>query len=117
MRTLVIRLALTCVAIYAADRWVDGVSLTPNWGWFDLVAIGLVFGLLNALVKPILLVIAIPALIVTLGLFYFVVNGLVLWMTAGVSSVLEVAGFWAALKGSIVVSAVNWVLSWLFDLD
>ena len=117
MRTLVFRLILSCVAIYVTHRWVNGVGLTPGWDWLDLVLIGVVFGLLNALAKPIMVVFSVPLLVISLGLFYVVINALILWMTAGLSSVLYVSGFWAAVKGSIVISLVNWFLTWLLGLD
>jgi len=116
VRYLLIRLVLNCLSIYVAARLVEGVSLAEPWTWWQLVLVGLVFGVLNAIVKPILAFFSIPALIVTLGLFYFIINALILWMTPLLAPVLVVEGFWAALKGSIIISIVNWAMSWLLSL-
>lgn len=116
MRYLLLRLVLNCVSIYAAARLVDGVALAEPWAWWQLILVGVVFGLLNAFAKPIVTFLALPALILTLGLFYLVINALILWMTPLLAPVLVVQGFWAALKGGIVISVVNWVMSWLLGL-
>jgi putative membrane protein len=110
---LILRLLLTSFSIYVAARLVDGVSLRDPWEWWHLLLIGGVFGLLNAVVKPIVVFFSLPALILTVGLFYFVINALILWMTPLFVPMLVVEGFVAAFKGSIVITLVNWVFSWL----
>jgi len=117
MRYLLLRLILNCASIYAAARFVDGVALVEPWTWWQLALVGVVFGLLNALVRPIVTFFSLPALILTLGLFYLVINALILWMTPLLAPVLVVEGFWAAFKGGIVISVVNWTMSWLLGLS
>jgi putative membrane protein len=86
----------------------DGIEMSG--GLLDVLLVALVFGLLNALLKPILLVFSIPLLIVTLGLFALVVNALMLLLTSRLLESFEVSGFWTALFGSIVISIVTIVL-------
>lgn len=105
MRNFLIRLIVNALALSAAAWLLDGISLSG--GFFDVLLVALVFGLLNALLKPILLFFSLPFLIVTLGLFAFVVNALVLMLTASLTDAMSVSGFGAALLGSLVVSLVT----------
>ena len=80
-----------------------------------LLAVGALFGLVNAIIKPIALLLSLPLIILTLGLFVLVVNALLFWLIGAISDGLgvpfEVDGFWAAFWGAIVVSLVSWLLS------
>jgi len=71
----------------------------------------LVLGLLNAIVRPVLVLLTLPVTILTLGLFIFVLNGLLFWMVGTWLEGFEVAGFWAAVLGAIVFSLISWALS------
>jgi putative membrane protein len=112
MRFLV-RLLISAAALWVATKIVPGVSYSGDWGYLILVA--LVFGLLNALVRPVLALLTCPLLILTLGLFTFVINALVLWLTGALSGKLglgfHVDGFWPAFLGALVVSVVSFLLS------
>lgn len=83
--------------------------------WGLLLAVALVFGVLNAFVRPILKLLTLPLLILTLGLFTLVINALMLLLTSWVSGVLDlgfhVTGFWPAFWGALVVSIVSLILS------
>jgi putative membrane protein len=109
MSKIVVRLLINAVALWAAARWIDGVDLSPALA--DVAVVALVFGLVNTFIKPVVMLLSLPALLLTLGLFTFVVNaamlGLVAWLTEG----LTVAGFGAALLGSLVVTVVSFVLN------
>lgn len=105
MRNFLIRLIVNALALSAAAWLLDGIVLSG--GFFDVLLVALVFGLLNALLKPILLFFSLPFLIVTLGLFAFVVNALVLMLTARLTDAMSVSGFGSALLGSLVVSVVT----------
>lgn len=105
MRNFLIRLIVNALALSAAAWLLDGITLSG--GFFDVLLVALIFGLLNALLKPILLFFSLPFLIITLGLFAFVVNALVLMLTASLTDALSVSGFGAALLGSLVVSLVT----------
>jgi putative membrane protein len=110
-----IRLLINAAALWVATRIVTGVTFSGDAVYLFLVA--LVFGLLNALVRPVLKLLTCPLLILTLGLFTFVINGLILWLTSALSDRLgfgfHVVGFWAAFWGALVVSIVSVLLSLL----
>ena len=71
----------------------------------------LVLGLVNAVVRPVLVLLTLPVTILTLGLFIFVLNGLLFWMVASWLEGFHVAGFWAGVLGAILFSLVSWLLS------
>jgi putative membrane protein len=110
-----IRLLINAAALWVATRVVSGVTFTGDPVYLLLVA--LVFGLMNALVRPVLTMLTCPLLILTLGLFTFVINGVILWLTSALSGKLgigfHVSGFWAAFWGALVVSIVSILLSLL----
>jgi putative membrane protein len=108
MRNFLIRLFVNALALSAAAWLVPGIRLSGGFG--DILVVALVFGLVNALLKPILIVLSLPFLILSLGLFAFVVNGVLLLITAALSSHLAVAGLGSAILGSLVVSLVTIVL-------
>jgi len=108
MRNFLIRLIVNAFALSVAAWLVRGIELSG--GFLDVILVAFVFGVLNALLKPILLFFSIPFLIVTLGLFAFVVNAAVLMLTARLTDALSVSGFGAALIGSIAISLVTMVL-------
>jgi putative membrane protein len=113
MQNFLIRLVVNALALSAAAWLLSGITLSG--GFFDVMLVALIFGLLNALLKPILLFFSLPFLIVTLGLFAFVVNAVVLLITASLSSALTVDGFVSALLGSLVISIVTILLGSLND--
>lgn len=106
---LIIRLAINAVALWVAAQLVAGISLSDNLTSILLVA--LVFGIVNAIVRPILAIFTLPAILLTLGLFIFVINALMLMLTGWLTSALTVEGFGAALLGSLIISIVSWFLS------
>jgi putative membrane protein len=108
MQNFLIRLLVNALALAAAAWLLDGIQMTG--GFFDVLLVALVFGLLNAVLKPILLFFSIPLLVVTLGLFALVVNALLLMITARLLDDFAVSGFWTAVLGSIVISLVTMIL-------
>ena len=110
-----IRLVINAIALWLATRLVSGISFDGEIAF--LLVVALIFGVVNAIVKPILIVLTFPFLIVTLGLFLLVLNGLLLWLTGAISDAAElgfhVSGFSAAFFGGLVVSVVSFVLSFL----
>ena len=110
---LIIRLLITAAALWAATRLVPGISFDGDWRL--LFAVALVFGILNAVVRPILKLLTFPILVITLGLFIFVLNAVMLWLTGVISDAADlgfhVASFRAAFLGALVVSIVSFVLS------
>lgn len=114
MTGLVLRLLLNAAALWVAVRIVSGITYQGTWMGF--LGVALVFGIVNTIVKPLLTFFSFPVILLTLGLFYLVVNALALWITAGISGSLglgfRVDGFGAAFFGALLVSLVNLVLSW-----
>ena len=95
-----------------ATTVVPGITFTGSW--VTLIVAGALFGLFNLIVRPIALLLSIPALILTLGLFYFVLNGILLWLAGHVLPGYHVKGLLAGMLGSLVVAIVNWALGALF---
>jgi putative membrane protein len=108
LKNFVIRLFVNALALTAAATFIDGIRMSG--GFWDVLLVALVFGVLNAILKPILLFFSIPLLVVTLGLFALVVNAVMLMLTARILDTLEVSGFWAAVLGSLVISVVTMLL-------
>ncbi len=108
-----LRILITAAALWVATRVVSGISY--HGGWPVLLGVALVFGILNAIVRPIFKLLTFPLLILTLGLFTFVLNAVMLLLTSALSGALglgfHVSGFWAAFWGAIVVSIVSLLLS------
>ena len=110
-----VRLLVNAAALWVATQVVYGVTF--DGGPLPMLGVALVFGVVNALLRPVAKILTFPIIIVTLGIFALVINGLMLWLTSSLSSALglgfHVSGFWAAFWGAIVVSLVSLVLSML----
>jgi putative membrane protein len=109
------RLLVNAAALWVATRIVPGVTFSG--GWLPFLGVAVVFGVINAFIRPVAKILTFPLIIVTLGIFALVVNGLMLWLTASLSEGLglgfRVDGFWAAFWGALVVSIVSTILSML----
>ena len=105
----IVRLIINMVAIliiaylFPSLIWVDGF-------WTALVA-AFLLGIVNAILRPILVLLTFPLTLLTLGLFLFVINGLMLGLVSTLIKGFQVNGFWAAVLGSILISIVSWILS------
>jgi putative membrane protein len=110
---IVIRWAFNVVALFVASWVLSGVTYGDQW-WSLLIA-ALVFTIVNAFVKPILTLLSIPFIIVTLGLFYFLINILMLYLTDWLVPDFEIRSFGWGILAAIIVSLVNWVLHMAFD--
>ena len=99
--------------MWVATRVVPGVTYIG--GWMPILGVALVFGVVNAFIRPVATVLAFPVVILTLGLFLLVINGFMLWLTSALSDALglgfHVQGFRAAFLGALVVSVVSGLLS------
>ena len=106
------RLILTIVgnalALLATAYFVPGIRFTGSI--VQLLVAGLIFGLLNLIVRPIAMVLSLPFMVLTLGLFYFVLNGLLLWAFSKFMPGYDVNGLWAGILGSLVIMIVNWMV-------
>jgi putative membrane protein len=103
-----LRVLVNAVAIYVVAMIVPGIEVTSVWA---ALGAGLVLGLVNAFVRPVLLVLTLPITLVTLGLFLVVLNGLCLWLTSALVKGFLVTGFWPAVLGALLVSVVSWILN------
>lgn len=109
MQNLIIRLFVNAVALWVAAQLVGGIDLAGEF--WPVLLVAAVFGTLNALIKPLVLLLSLPFLILTLGLFTMVVNALMLLLTAALVDALQISGFWPALWGSILISLVSFLFS------
>lgn len=97
---------ITAAGLYLAAYLLAGVSVT---GTVALVVGALVLGVINAIVRPVLQILSLPVTILTLGLFYFVVNGLAFGLAALLVPGFRVTSLWSAILGALIVSLVSWV--------
>ena len=112
MMHILIQWLINAVAVYATAHILDGMHI-KSFGAAILVA--LVLGLVNAVVRPILVFFSIPFIIVTLGLFLLVINAFLLQFAALLVSGFSIDNFGWAIAGSLVISAISWILSSLFN--
>ena len=108
MRGFFIRLLITALGLWVADRLLPGITIT---GTGALIVSALLLGIVNAVVRPILLILTFPLTVVTLGLFVFVVNGISLGIAAALVPGFHIAGLWSATLGAIIVGLTGWVTS------
>jgi putative membrane protein len=104
----VIRLVVNAAALWVAAQLVSGFVIT---GVTPLILAALVLGLINAIVRPILLILTLPLTLVTLGLFLFVLNAFCIWLTSRLVPGFEVHTFLAAVLGALVISIVSWIVT------
>lgn len=114
---VLIKVLVNAAALWVAVWLLDGLSLTESFGdggWLHLLIIGLILGVANAIVRPILTVLSLPLVVLTLGLFLLVVNAIVLalviWVSGALGLGIESAGFGWTFLGALVVSLVAWGL-------
>jgi putative membrane protein len=101
------------VSLLVADWIFDGVTID---GWWPLLLGAAVLGIANTIVKPILTLLTLPLVIVTLGLFYFVINVLMLALAEWIAPDFSIDGFWTYVGATIVVSIVNWAMYWIYGM-
>ncbi len=111
MKAFLLRWIFTALAVMAAAHLLPGITYS---GWGALLLAALVLGLLNALIRPVLLLLSLPFILVTMGLFILIVNAVVLKLTSGLTPGFHVEGFWTTVFGSIIISSVSWLLSSVF---
>ncbi len=113
MTRFLLRWAINAAGLYAAVWIVPGIRLFGEWT--DILWLALIFGLLNALVRPLLKLLTCPLIILTLGLFTIVINTFLLILTSSIGQAFGIGftvdGFWQALLGSLVISLVSVALS------
>jgi len=114
MRHLLLRLIINAIALFAATQ-VGIPGLRFDGDWKTIVVVAFIFGLVNALIRPLLALLTCPLILLTLGLFTLVVNAAMLALTGWLAQQFKlgfvVDGFWAAFVGGLVVSIVSWALA------
>jgi putative membrane protein len=115
-----LRVLVSAAALGVATWAIPGIELLAGSGWSrvgTLLAVAVIFGLINAFLKPLIKVVGCVFYVLTLGLIALVVNGLLLWLTSWVAGKLNlpfhVTGFWPAFWGAIIVGLVSWLLNLL----
>jgi len=109
---LLIRWLILTVAILITAYLIEGIQVA---GFFSAFFAAAILGLLNAFFRPILLILTLPINILSLGLFTFIINAMLLMMVSGLIPGFNVYGFWSAVFGSLFVSLVSWLLTSFID--
>jgi putative membrane protein len=116
MERFLIRLVINSVALYAAVALLNGHGINPQTtNWIDFIWLALIFGLVNALLKPLLTVLTCPLIILTLGLGTLLINTLLFYLAGVIGTSFGVGftvnGFWPAVLGAIIVRVVSFMLN------
>lgn len=126
MGRLLIRWFINAVALAVAAYLVpmfipEGIVVAGELTWLSVAITALIFGLVNALIRPLLKLVTCPLIAVTLGLFTLIINGLMLWLASWIGQQFGVGfivrDFWSALLGALIISVVSFVLSLFFRED
>ncbi|TAN40896.1 MAG: phage holin family protein [Nitrospirae bacterium] len=119
MDRIIIRWLINTIAIMLAIKFIPGISYSGEW--WGILLVSIIFGLVNSFIRPFVKLFTLPFLILTLGLFTFVINGLMLkltsWLSGQLSLGFHVEGFWSAFWGALVISLVSLILSCLTPDD
>jgi putative membrane protein len=111
MKSFFIRWLITALSVLVAAKLFSGITYES---WVSLLIAALILGFLNAVIRPILLLLSLPFILVTMGLFILVVNAVVLKLTSGLTPGFQVTGFWTTIFGALIISFVSWALSAVF---
>jgi putative membrane protein len=111
MTRFILRAAIAALGLWLATEWIEGLYIDAP---MTLVVAAILLGIVNAFVRPLLILLTLPFTIVTLGLFLLVVNAAMLALVAALLPGMHVTGFWAAFWGALIVSIVSWIGSMLF---
>ena len=103
-----LRIALNAGSLILISDIVEGIKLG---GWYTAIITVVVLGIVNALIRPLILILTLPVNILTLGLFTFVINALMFWFASSIVKGFEVDGFWPAFWGALLFSIASWIIS------
>ncbi len=110
MRSILLKWLINALALYVTTYLVKGIQVS---GALALLLAAALLGILNAVIRPILIILTLPINILTLGLFTLVINGLMLWIVSFLIKGFVIQGFWPALLGALMISIISWIVSWL----
>lgn len=105
---LILTWVINAVALLALPYIFSSINVDSFW---VALVVAIVLGFVNAIIRPILIILTLPATLLTLGLFIFVINGLLFWAVGSFVPSFHVDGFWAGVFGAIVFSIISWALS------
>lgn len=114
IRRLLARIIINGIALYSAAYFIQGISYED--GFLNLILAAIFFGLINAIVKPILTLLSLPFIFLTLGIFYLVINTFVVYFSFKIIPGFNIDSIFSAFLASILISILNWIFSWLFAL-
>lgn len=110
--SLLLRWVLSALSLMLVTYLVPGITVAS---FYSALWAALVLGLINALVRPVLILLTLPVNILTLGLFTLVINALLFWLASSVVKGFNVGGFWPAFWGALAVSVISWILNGIFN--
>ena len=108
MRGFFLRLVITALGLWVADQLLSGITID---GTGALIVSALLLGIVNAVIRPFILILTLPLTVLTLGLFVFIVNGISLAIAAWLVPGFHIAGLWSATLGAIIVGLTSWAAS------
>lgn len=117
MKSFLVRLLINAVALFVTIKFIPGIYFTG--GIDTLLILAFIFGLVNAIIKPLFSFLTCGFYVITLGLFTFIANAAMLWLTGSIAQMVGIdfslENFWAAIVGALVISIVSFVLSLFLD--
>jgi putative membrane protein len=108
MKSFLVRWLINAVAILLAAYLIPGIAVSDP---LAILAAAALLGVLNALIRPVFILLTLPINILTLGLFTLIINGLLLWMVSGLIKGFFIQGFWTAVLGALVISLFSWSIN------
>jgi len=105
----ILRVLIVALGLWLASALVPGIQVEDGW---TLIGAALLLGIVNALVRPLIVILTLPITILTLGLFLLVINAAMLGLVASFFEGFVISSFWSALLGAMIVSLTGWVVSW-----
>jgi putative membrane protein len=110
--TLLVKLVVNALALIVVDLVFKGIWVDPNYTVQTLIAAAVILALVNTYLRPVLLLLTLPLNIVSLGLFTFVINALMLLLVSWLIPTFHVSGFWTALGAAVLISVISFLLNW-----
>ena len=114
MTFFILRVLIAALGLWLATEWVEGITVSSAT---TLILAALLLGLVNAVVRPVIVLLTLPATLLTLGLFLLVINAAMVGLVAAFLPGFSIAGFWDAFWAAIIVSVVSWIGAALFKKD
>ena len=113
MQRILIRIVINAIALWVAAALIGGITLEA--GLWQLLLAAVVFGIVNAFLKPLFILLSLPAVLLSLGLALVIINAAILSIADALTGAITVDGFWSAILGAIVISVVSWIAGGLFS--